>query len=328
MTKLDENALRVMICAEEDERLEFKRALLSTKDITEYAVALANEGGGWLIMGVTNAKPRKIVGVSEQTHEDLQKIQSATLDSAGMKIRLHQVSTSDGWVLAVEIPSRLPGKVFHTKMGKYLMRAGESLRGMPNEEIAAIFDEVAPRSGAVRPRLGLVNELRQLAADRTIVRIQPIVPRNREADGFQVDAATDKTLSLRKLSSGHYIELPISRVNEVLALGGSVPPTIVLNGRLQWIGVDASWHFFSDAPSTEREKNLGFEKMSSLGDPRVRALQRQLEPNGIRFHFSHERDVPAREGTGWEVLFDADGRFFRIVNGSESLILMILRSVA
>ncbi len=116
------------------------------------------------------------------------------------------------------------------------------------------------------------------------------------------------------------------RVKEVLFASEAEPPTIILNGRLQWVGVDATWRFFADTPTTDREKYLGFEKMSSLSDARVRALQQQLEPRGIRFHFSHERDVSSLENKGWEIMFDTDGRLFRIVNGNESLVLMASRS--
>lgn len=326
MIKLDEASLRAMISADEDERLEFKRVILSSKDLTEYAVALGNEGGGWLIMGVADTKPREILGVPDQSRDELLRIQSAVLDSAGIKIRLHPVATSNGTVLAVQIPSRLPGRIFHTRGGKYLMRAGESLRGMTNEEIAAIFAEAIPQKTGLPSAAVVLNELRQLAADRKTVRVHPVVPRIRESDDFQVDGATERTVSLRKLSSAHYIELPTQRIKEVLFGAEVVPATLVLNGRLQWIGVDASWRFFADAPSTDRERTLGFEKLSSLADPRVRELQQRLEPKGIRFHFSHERDIPTRVGSGWEILVDADGRFFRIANGAESLVLMILRS--
>jgi hypothetical protein len=101
--------------------------------------------------------------------------------------------------------------------------------------------------------------------------------------------------TLHKLSSGHYIEIPIPRVRELLHSGSSAPPTIVLNGRLQWMSVNASWHFFPEMPSTDRERCFGFEKTSSLSDPRVHALQQQLEPRGTRFHFSRERDFPTLE---------------------------------
>ena len=326
MTRLDETLLRVMISSEEDERLEFKRTVLSTKEITEYAVAIGNEGGGWLIMGISDKKPRTISNVAEKTREELLKIQSAVLDSAGIKVLLHPVSTSEGWVLAVEIPSRLPVKVFYTKTGKYLMRAGESLRAMTNEEIALIFAEAAPQFAQIPPRVATFNDLRKLAANRKIVRIHPIIPQNREMDEFQIEAASEKTVSLIKLSSGHYIEFPMPRVQEVLFTTDNEPPTIILNGRLQWVSVTASWRFFPESPRIDREKFLGFEKPSSLNDNRVRALQQELGPKGVRFHFSHEANVSFSESKGWEIFFDTDGRLFRIVNGSESLVLMGLRS--
>jgi hypothetical protein len=31
------------------------------------------------------------------------------------------------------------------------------------------------------------------------------------------------------------------------------------------------------------------------------------------------------ETKGWEIMFDSDGRLFRIANGNESLVLMLLR---
>lgn len=315
-----------MMSSDEDERLEFKRTVLSTKEISEYVVAIGNEGGGWLIMGVTDRKPRTIANIPEKPRDEILKIQTAVLDSAGVKIFLHPVNTSEGWVLAAEIPSRLPGKVFFTKTGKYLMRAGESLRAMTNEEIARIFAEAVPQLTQIPPRIVLFNDLRKLAAERKTVRIHPIIPRKKEPDEFQVEAASDKTLSLIKLSSGHYIELPMPRIQEVLFTTDLEPPTIVLNGRLQWVSITASWRFFPEYPQTDRQKNLGFEKLSSLNDCRVRMLQQQLEPNGIRFHFSHEANISTSESKNWEIFFDTDGRFFRIVNGNESLILMALRS--
>jgi hypothetical protein len=300
--------------------------VLSPKEITEYAVAIGNEGGGWLIMGVTDRKPRTISNSPEKPREELLRIQSAVLDSAAIKVILHSVNTSEGCVLAIEIPSRLPGKVFYTKTGKYLMRAGESLRAMTNEEIASIFAEASPQLTRVPPQVSILNDLRRLAADRKVVRVQPIIPRSREMDEFQVEGASDKTVSLHKLSSGHYIELPMRRVQEVLFTSDTESPTIVLNGRLQWISVSPGWRFLAESPTTEREKSLGFEKLSSLNDARVLALKQQLEPRGVRFYFSHEANVSASESKGWEIVYDTDGRLFRIVNGNESLILMALRS--
>ena len=50
----------------EHQRLEFKRAQtqINQEDIFEYCVALANEGGGHLVLVISNDKPRKIVGTA------------------------------------------------------------------------------------------------------------------------------------------------------------------------------------------------------------------------------------------------------------------------
>ena len=52
----------------EDENLEFKEAkeTFATPKIYKYCVAIANEGGGQLILGVTNDPPRQIVGTAGQ----------------------------------------------------------------------------------------------------------------------------------------------------------------------------------------------------------------------------------------------------------------------
>jgi len=48
----------------EHERLEFKEAKLQydSHKLLQYCVAIANEGGGHLILGVSNHPPRPVVG--------------------------------------------------------------------------------------------------------------------------------------------------------------------------------------------------------------------------------------------------------------------------
>lgn len=52
------------LAAPESARLEFKEAKggLHFEELVKYCVALANEGGGKIIFGVTDARPRQIVG--------------------------------------------------------------------------------------------------------------------------------------------------------------------------------------------------------------------------------------------------------------------------
>ena len=60
-----DEALRVAIAApSEDEKLEFKSATntFSKEQVCEYISALANGGGGSLILGVTDQIPRRVEG--------------------------------------------------------------------------------------------------------------------------------------------------------------------------------------------------------------------------------------------------------------------------
>ena len=52
--------------APEGTRLEFKTASNNYhfEDLVDYCVALANEGGGEIILGVTDRRPRQVVGTA------------------------------------------------------------------------------------------------------------------------------------------------------------------------------------------------------------------------------------------------------------------------
>ena len=63
----------------ENERLEFKEAKnqYDTTKLMKYCVALANEGGGYFILGVTDKRPRQIVGSQAfPTPEAINKIKA------------------------------------------------------------------------------------------------------------------------------------------------------------------------------------------------------------------------------------------------------------
>ena len=58
------NELESWLDAGEDEHLEFKEAKtrFDFETLVKYCVALANEGGGRVILGVTDKQPRTVVG--------------------------------------------------------------------------------------------------------------------------------------------------------------------------------------------------------------------------------------------------------------------------
>ncbi len=57
---------RDILAAPEGARLEFKEASnrYDFDELVRYCVAIANEGGGLVVLGVTNARPRRVVGTS------------------------------------------------------------------------------------------------------------------------------------------------------------------------------------------------------------------------------------------------------------------------
>lgn len=56
--------LREWMEGKENEHLEFKEAKnrFDFEELVKYCAAIANEGGGKMILGVTNKRPRRVVG--------------------------------------------------------------------------------------------------------------------------------------------------------------------------------------------------------------------------------------------------------------------------
>lgn len=124
----------------EGENLEFKEARnrYDFEKLTQYCVALANEGGGKIILGVTDSRPRRVVGSNAFRQPERTR--------AGLNQRLHLGITFDevfhpnGRVLVFHVPSR-PGGIAIQYDGRYLVRDNDSLVGMPGERLSEIVAE-------------------------------------------------------------------------------------------------------------------------------------------------------------------------------------------
>ncbi|GAA5481220.1 ATP-binding protein [Haloferula sargassicola] len=123
--------------------LEFKTAQhrFDFDEITDYCVALANEGGGIIILGVTDRRPRTVTGTSA--------FDEPGRTEAGLHQRLHhripvEELTSEGHrVLLFHVPSRLPGCAWQYR-GRFLKRAGDALTPLSDHELRDIFAETGP----------------------------------------------------------------------------------------------------------------------------------------------------------------------------------------
>jgi ATP-dependent DNA helicase RecG len=142
---------------ESEHKIEFKRAEHNfpwnggshsdqrerRKCFLGYIVALANEGGGFLVLGMDDTLPHKVVG-SDFGLNKLGELEDAVYEKLGIRIRTSELfDTDNNRVVLTTIPSRPIGKMMKFE-GVPLMRVGESLRNMSDEEMLAILTEQEP----------------------------------------------------------------------------------------------------------------------------------------------------------------------------------------
>lgn len=127
----------------ETPRLEFKEAKTQYDfdKLCEYCVALANEGGGHLVLGVKDKPPRPVVG--SNAFQNLIKTVEALLPKIGFRVEAHEVNHPEGRVVVFEVPSRPKGTAYHLD-GRYLMRSGSQLKSMSEDRLRKIFNEGKP----------------------------------------------------------------------------------------------------------------------------------------------------------------------------------------
>lgn len=134
---LTEDALLKLISADEGENIEFKQHTPPYEKIAEYAVGIGNSGGGLLILGVSDKRPRRLIGIDELSGPELQRLKASVYNATGIRLELEPVKTESGsYILGIRIPKAAPGQVFCTHTGRYLIRVGEGLVGMSPAEVS------------------------------------------------------------------------------------------------------------------------------------------------------------------------------------------------
>ncbi len=129
--------------ASETQNLEFKEAKVQydTKKLCRYCVAIANEGGGHLVLGVADRPPRPVVGSA--AFPDTQDIAEKLFQWLGFRVDVEAVAHPAGRVVVFIIPGRPRGTAYHHD-GAYLMRSGEELVPMSEDQLRRIFAEGQP----------------------------------------------------------------------------------------------------------------------------------------------------------------------------------------
>ena len=148
---------------ETEDKVEFKEAkrnfnfdggshtdpLERRKCLLGYVVALANEGGGMLVLGIKekNVLPHEVVGTT-YAEGKIGALEDTIYERLSIRVRIEELFDADKRVLVVTIPSRPIGEPLNFE-GVPLMRIGGSLRVMSNAELFRILSENEPDFSAI-----------------------------------------------------------------------------------------------------------------------------------------------------------------------------------
>ena len=146
---------------ESEDKVEFKRAEQGNfaydggsrvkpserrKCILGYVTAFCNEGGGYLVLGMEDAYPHKVVG-TKQNEGTLGDLESSIYRDTQIRPVIYDLYEDEvnktGRVVVIEIPPRPVGKLFRFE-DVALMRVGEELKPMSDEMIFSILQEYEP----------------------------------------------------------------------------------------------------------------------------------------------------------------------------------------
>jgi len=152
-----ESAFVSHLKAPEGARLEFKAAKTNFhfEELIKYCVALANEGGGKMILGVSDARPRQVVGTAAFAEPG--RTEAGLFESLHRRIPIEEYLHEGKRVLIVHVPSRPRGEAVSYR-GAFLMRRGDSLVGMTSDRIRAIHAEIETDfSSEIYPKSALTD---------------------------------------------------------------------------------------------------------------------------------------------------------------------------
>ena len=138
-----------------------------------YVVALANEKGGRLVLGMADAYPHEVVG-SDFAENATGNLEDEIYKRLYIRVRTEELyDEKKRRVLVINVPSRPVGKALRFE-GVPLMRVGESLREMDDAEYFSIISEQDPDfSSRICKGLTIddldeeaVSKMRKLIADK------------------------------------------------------------------------------------------------------------------------------------------------------------------
>jgi len=124
----------------EGEHFEFKEAKNSFafEKLAKYCCALANEGGGKMILGVSDKRPRQVVGT--RAFPQREDVRRSLMEQIPLRIEILEIPHSGKRVLVFDVPTRPVGVPIKYR-NTYWSREADSLVAMSEDRLRAIFAE-------------------------------------------------------------------------------------------------------------------------------------------------------------------------------------------
>lgn len=124
----------------EGERLEFKEAKnrYDFTELTHYLCALANEGGGRVLLGVTDKRPRRVVGST--AFSQLERLRAGLLEKLPVRIQVDEVLHESGRVVVITIAGRPVGSPLQVD-DRFWCRQGDRLTTMSAQRLREVLAE-------------------------------------------------------------------------------------------------------------------------------------------------------------------------------------------
>jgi len=133
-------SIEELLNAPEGEHYEFKEAKnkMDFQEALKYCCALANCGGGKLILGIADNRPRKVVG--SVAFDQPERTRKGLMDKLRIRVEFYLEEFDGKRVLVFVVASR-PVGLFVQVDNKAWWRDGDSLVPMPPEVMRGIFSE-------------------------------------------------------------------------------------------------------------------------------------------------------------------------------------------
>lgn len=181
-----------------------------------------------------------------------------------------------------------------------------------------------PNPDPTRAALDALNaRLRELAESHSAIWVEPMVPARENRVFYVRQASGEKTVV--ESSNGLTVEIPTTRMEELLPATSSARPQLFVSGRVQWLTQAELWRFFPERPEGPNAE-LGVFRTSSPVDPRAKEVANTLQARGLRCGWINEPDLAQRRAEGWEIVYDDDGRYFRSRDSPHDQILITRQS--